>query len=188
MSIRFYNPGSRLYEKMAFDHPTNDIKQVNLIAYYQIDAAERSFFEVPSEIEVQSDAGPISVSVRFADRIQKDYREYGVVRVDSKPKHPILENENLAVNDKDAKERGDRLYRDYLEAKAREHVENVEKAYAMGAVPRRATGVYAQALKVCGLVDPADKVGAAIDKRQDSDEIALLKTQIAELQRLAKKA
>jgi hypothetical protein len=187
MAVKFYNPGSRLYEKMNFDHPTNDIKKVNLIAYYQIDAPEKSFFEVPTEVEVETESGPINVSVKFADRLQRDYKEYGLVRVDPGYKKPIGEDENIARNEKDAKERGDRLWRDYLVLKAREHIQNVDQCNASGVVPMRAKGVYAHALKTLGMEDPADKVGSAVNRTQDSDRVQALEAQIAELRNLITK-
>lgn len=184
MSVRFYNPGSRIFEKMAFDHPSKDIKSVNLIAYYQIDAPEKDFFEVPTEVEVHADSGPVNVSVKFADRIQKDFKDYGVVRIDPKrdvEKKPIADDENVALTNKEAKERGERLWKDYLLAMAREHISNVDMARAAGGVPMRAKGIYAQALKHCGIEDPADQVGTAVSKKQDSEEMSDLKAQIAEL-------
>lgn len=189
MSVKFYNPGSKIYEKMAFDHPTNDVKQVNIIAYFQISAEEKSFFDVPTEVEVIAESGPMNVSVKFADRIQKDYKEYGLIRIEPTRdirKKPFQADENAAPDEKAAKEKGDRFWRLYLEAKAREHIYNVEQAYAMGSVPTRARGVFALALKTLGLEDPADKVGTAVGRTQDSDRVKALEEQLAELTKLVK--
>lgn len=182
MAVRFYNPGSRIYEKLAFDHPTNDVKQVNLIAYYQIDAVEKDFFEVPTEMTIDAEQGEMTVSVRFADRIQKDYKDYGVVRVNPKAKR-VDDDDNVALNEKDAKIKGDRLYRDYLEAKAREHIANVDSAIAFGVVPTRAKGVYAQALKFVGMEDPADKVGSIVNSNRNVGEMHTLQAQLENMQK-----
>jgi hypothetical protein len=43
------------------------------------------------------------------------------------------------------------------------------------------------ALDELGIEDPADKVGVAVDRKQDSDEMAELKKTVAELMKLVKK-
>lgn len=183
MAVKFYNPGSKIVEMIRFDHPTNDPKVQNTISYYPLSADEKSYFEVPTEVEVTSDNGPVSVVVRFAERLQKDYREYGLVRINPKAKN-IADDDNVALDEKAAKEKGDRLWREYLETKAREHIFNVEQAGAMGAVPQRARGVYKHALDVLGIADPADKVGTAINKTQDTVEMSEMKKRLAEMEKL----
>ena len=105
MAVRFYNPGFRITERLIFDHPTNDPKQMNLVSGYNVDAREKEFFDVPTEVPVQTESGEHFVSVKFADRIQRDYRNQGVVRINPKAKE-IHEEDNVALNDKDAKDKG----------------------------------------------------------------------------------
>ena len=181
MAIRFYNPGSKIQEMMRFDHPTNDIRKQNLVSYFQVNAAAESFFDVPTEMEVETDSGTITIAVKFAELIQHDYREYGVVRIDPKPKKPISETDNAALTEKDAKAKGDGLWKDFLVAKAREHYLMVESAYAHGGIPSRARGIYAHALKVIGMEDPADKVGTAIGHTQESEKVTRLEEQVKQL-------
>lgn len=182
MAVTFFNPGNRIYEKLAFDHPTNDIKQVNLIAYHQIDAAEHDFFEVPTEITVTTEQGEFAVSVKFADRIQSAYKDYGVVRVNPKAKD-IHEDDNVATTREEAKKKGDRLWREFLMAKAREHIANVEMARASNVAPSYAKGVYAHALKVLGMKDPADPVGSVVESNKHVVDMDTVQAQMAELQK-----
>lgn len=187
MSVRFYNPGNRIYEQLRFDHPINiqDQRNINAVSYFQLEAPEKSFFEVPDVLEITPDSGePIQVSVDFASRVQRDFIDYGIVRIDLKrdtKKKPIREEENIATNDKDAKTKGDLRWREFLEAKAREHIQNVEQAHSIGGVPSRARGIYAHALKTLGIEDPADRVGNAIRRTDDNEKIANLERQVAEL-------
>lgn len=183
MSIQFYNPGSKVSDKLAFDHPINDVRNMNLISYWQFDAPEHAFFEVPTEIELDTVNGPQSVAVRFADRVQRDYKDYGMVRIDPKHKNPNPDD-NVAHTEKDAKEKGDRMWRDFLEFKAREHISNVDQAKAYNVPPKRAFGIYKHALNVLGLVDPADQVGTIVESNKGLVENASLQRQIDELKAL----
>lgn len=183
MPVRFYNPGSKVFEKLAFDHPINDVRSMNLISYWQFEAPEKSFFEVPTEIEVNTVNGLQAVSVKFAERVQRDYKDYGIVRIDPKVKEPNPAD-NVAPSDKEAREKGERLWREFLEAKAREHIANVDQAKAYGVPPKRAFGVYAHALKVLGLHDPADVVGTVVESSRNTAEVKDLEKKVEELTRL----
>lgn len=185
--ITFYNPGTRICEKLAFDHPTNDIKNVNIIAYFLVDAPQESFFVLPTQIPVSTaDGEERMVSVDFAKRFLISYRDYGVVRIDPKRKD-TSQDDNVASTEKEAREKGNRLWREYLEAKAREHIANVDQAVAAGAVPMRAKGVYAQALKMLRMEDPADKVGSVVKSNENISEISVLQAQLAEMKQQIEK-
>lgn len=189
MAVKFYNPGSKIFEKLAFDHPTNDIKQMNLISYFQIDAAEKSFFEVPTEVTVNAESGEQAVAVRFADRIQKDYRDLGVVRINPKAKD-INEDDNVALNEKDAKDKGERLWKECMQQLVRDHVKAVNETKHAGLTPSRAKGTVAHAFKTLGIEDPANDVADVLNRSQDNDRVTLLEKQLEELKTilLAKKA
>lgn len=188
MSVKFYNPGSRIYELMKFDHPTNDPKVQNLVSYYQIDAAEASFFEVPTEITVITDSGEErNISVNFAKRLKEDYREFGVVMIDPKrdpKKKPIADEDNVALNEKDAKIKGDLLLKDAMFRLIREHETIVIEARNNGHRPQRAKGNVAHALKTLGIEDPANDVEDVVKRKQDTSEVAELKRQVEELKSL----
>jgi hypothetical protein len=181
MAVKFYNPGSRIYEKLAFDHPVNDVTQMNLVAYFQVDAPARSFFEVPTEVEVETDNGPQSVSVRFADRIQADYRSLGVVRVNAKPKQPIGEDENVALTDKEAQKKAERLWRDAMVELVREHKRLCDEARNHGLTPQRARGTVKHAMEELGIEDPANDVADVLKRSRDDDRVKKLEEELAEL-------
>lgn len=180
MAVKFYNPGSKIFELMKFDHPTNDIKQMNLVSYFQVDANEKSFFEVPTEVTVQAESGEQTVAVKFADRIQKEYRDLAVVRINHKATD-IHEDENVAVNDKDAKEKGERLWKECMQNLIREHVKAVTETRNNGLTPSRARGTVAHAFKTLGIEDPANDVADVLSRKQDTSEIDTLKKQVADL-------
>jgi hypothetical protein len=188
-SIRFYNPGTKIDEMLRYDNPTTDPAKQNNIAYYRLQVDKASFFEVPTEQVIESpEMGELRVPVGFGKRVKETFKDYGVVQIDPRKKpDAIHEDDNLAANEKDAKEKGTRMWRDFLMKMAREHITNCEQARAAGGFPMRAKGLMKHALDELGIEDPADKVGVAVDRKQDSDEMAELKKQIAELTRLVKK-
>lgn len=187
MAVKFYNPGTRIYEKLAFDHPTNDVKHMNLVAYYQIDAPAKAFFDVPTEVEVQTDNGPQSVSVRFADRIQADYRTLGVIRVNPRAKQPVHEDDNVVLDAKDAKEKGDRLWKDAMIQLVREHKQRCDEARNANLTPQRAKGTVKHALEELGIEDPANDVEDVLKRKQNTSENDALKAQLAALQQQVNK-
>lgn len=186
MAVKFYNPGSKIFEKLSFDHPTNDIKQMNTISYFQVDAAEKSFFEVPTEVAVYADSGEQFVAVKFADRIQKDYRELGVVRVNAKAKD-ISDEDNVALTEKDAKDKGERLWKECMMNLVREHVKATHETRNHGLTPSRAKGTVAHAFKTLGIEDPANDVADVLSRSQDNDKVTKLEQELAEIRALLSK-
>lgn len=188
MSVRFYNPGSRIKEMLTFDHPTNDAKEQNLISYYALDVEEKSFFEVPTEVTVQLEDGDSrTVPVQFGRRIKNDFAPLGVVLVDPKrdvKKKPIGEQDNVALNDKDARVRGEELWREAMFRLVREHEENCMKLRDNGHKPKRAFGNVAHALKELGIEDPANDVEDVVRRKQDVGEVAELKKQLDDMKTL----
>jgi hypothetical protein len=181
MAVRFYNPGFKISELLRFDHPTNDVKVQNLISYYRVEAEPKAFFDVPTETEVETEQGPMPVAVRFADRIQKEYKAQGVVRVNPKAKD-VHESENVALTEKEAKEKGEHLWRESLKALVDEHDATCAQARANGMRPRAATGNTKYALKVLGFDDPANDADTVLNRKQDTGETEALKAQLAALQ------
>lgn len=187
--MKFYNPGTKIEDTLRFDHPTNDPKYQNNISYYKLVAEPQSFFEVPETIEIKTDTGSeLTVPVRFAPQIKLDYKSYGLIQINPKlDASKIHPDDNLAANEKDAKEKGDRLWQEYIVEKAREYILQVEQVRAMGGVPMRAKGVYAHALKSLNMTDPADLVGNAVAKTAEDVRFATMQKQIEDLTRLVGK-
>ena len=105
MAVRFYNPGSRIAETLPFDHPTNNAKDLNTISYWRIEAPEKGFFDVPTQVTVPNDGGEeITVPVNFPKRVQEVYKSWGIVRIDPKAKN-ISPEDNVANSEKEAGKR-----------------------------------------------------------------------------------
>lgn len=181
MAVKFYNPGPRIFEKLAHDHPTNDVKMMNTISYYQLDAPEKAFFDVPTELTIETEVGEHTVPVRFADRIQADYKPFGVVRINPKPRQPIHEDDNVALTEKEAREKGERLWREAMMQLVREHKQRCDEARNANLTPQRAKGTVAHALRTLGLEDPANDVADLLQRKQDDSRVAQLEKDLAEM-------
>jgi hypothetical protein len=184
MAKRFYNPGTAIDNRIQFDHPTNDIREQNIVSYWSFHAPAQSFFEIPTEIEVMTTEGSVRhVSVEFWKQIKTDYARYGVVLVDQKAK-PRDALDNVVSTDKEAREKGDELWKESLFQLYREHERLCMEARSAGAKPRRAIGPTAYALKVLNIEDPAGDIADVVQKKEDVSKVASLEAQIAELQKV----
>lgn len=151
---RFYNPGTKIDEKVQYTHPTKDPKEGSTLSYYPFMVAERDFVEVPDVLTLDTPEGEVTVAVNFAKRIRKDHQSRGVILIDSRLKN-ILDDDNAAADDKEAKRKGDLMWREYLKTIAQEHVTRCEEIRSMGNVPRGAFGLTKYALDFVGMSDPA---------------------------------
>ena len=186
--IRFYNPGPAFSEKMRFDHPTNDPKYLNNISFWIVNAEKESFFDCPTVVDVDSLQGTVQIAVQFADRLHKEFREFGIIRIDPKrDPETINPSEQIATNEKDAKSLGKAVWEDYMLQLAREHIETVERARNVGVIPARAMGLKAHALKVLGMQDPADAAGNLAKTNKDVPALEAIMAQMAEMARTIKK-
>lgn len=184
MAKRFYNPGAKFKEMLRFDNPTNEIKSQNLVSYWPIEADEESFFEIPTELTFRVQGGEeVSVPVQFWKQIKQAYAAHGVVLVDEDVKSPAPED-NVAPTDEAAIKKAKVLYRASLIELVREHQENCAKVRAAGMIPRPATNVVARALKILGIEDPANDLNTVLQRRQDNDELAALKAQLARVEKM----
>jgi hypothetical protein len=121
------------------------------------------------------------VAVRFVERVKREYKNYGVTIVDPKTSN-ANPDDNVARDEKEAKQKGERFWREFLEFKAREHIENVNQAKAYNTPPKRAHGIYKHALNVLGLEDPADPVGKVIETTRNTADVATLQAALAAMQ------
>jgi|SRR6185437_11295966 len=186
MARRFYNPGTKINEIVKFDHPTNDIKDQNIVSYWPVLAEAKSFFDVPTEVSVPTlDGDTTQISVRIADIIRHDYKHLGVVMIDPSrdiKKKPIGDEENIALNEKDAKEKGDRIWLAHLYELVRDHERTVMEIKAKGSRPERARGNVAFAFKTLGIKDPANDVEDVLQREQDGGKVSALEAQLAQMQ------
>jgi hypothetical protein len=154
---KFYNPGQKIYDRLQYTHPTKDPKEGNTLSYYLMDAPEGEFFEVPDTVVIDSPEGELQVPVNFGKRVKALYQNRGVIQIMTNGKE-IAEDDNAAASEKEAKVKGNAMWREYLRTIAREHYTSVEETKSFGGVPRGATGLTKYALNTLNLEDPADRI------------------------------
>lgn len=177
-TMLFYNPGPKILERMAYDHPIRlrserGEDRGTSLAYQPIEAPEKGFFEVPSSITVFSEELGIDQEVpigRIYERMMELHREEGIVLVEE-VRHPRRAlDPNIAKNRKEAQDLGDELHKEYLQNKCNEWYRIVDEVKSAGGVPRRAEGLFRYALKKMHYADPADRVDTIENERASARE------------------
>jgi hypothetical protein len=184
MPVRFYNPGPAMNERLRYDNPIGDPKESNMVSGHILNVPEKDFFDVPTEIRIDEKEGEFVVPVKFADRVQALYRHIGIVRINPNPKRPIEDDDNVALNEKDAREKGERLWRDCMIDMVRAHTQQCAEIRSHNNIPTRARGTTAQAFRTLGIEDPANDVADVLSRKQDVSEVAELRRQLEELKTL----
>jgi membrane protease subunit (stomatin/prohibitin family) len=90
----------------------------------------------------------------------------------------------VALNEKDAREKGERLWRDCMIDLVRAHTQQCAEIRSHNNIPMRARGTTAHAFKTLGIEDPANDVADVLSRKQDVSEVADLKRQLEELKTL----
>ncbi len=178
--MRFYNPGSTIQQMLPYTNTTKDPRDGSTISNYLLNAPERDFFELPDVITLLTIDGEATIPVGFSRIVKATFSQRGVVMINPRAKE-IFEDDNLAANDKDAQVKGDRIWKEYLRAKASEWYAIVAEIKAGGGVPRAATGLFAFALKQLHMEDPADVVDTIIRAKEGQTSNAAQQAQIDEL-------
>jgi hypothetical protein len=179
---RLYNAGDRISECMHYSLP--DGHDVHCVARYMVEAPEKDFFEIPTTILI-NDA---RIDVRFLETILRPDRfgGRGVIVVDANWKAPedSAEAELLpvAASDKDAIAKGDRHWKSYVQKVAQQWIDQCQQVRATGGVPLAASGFVVRALKMCGIVDPAQAV--VITAGENKTELEKLRQDVADLKKL----
>lgn len=177
---RLYNAGDRISETMAYSLP--DGHDIHCIARWRLEAAAKSFFEVPQELRVQS----ARISVNFLETLLGPDRlgKRGVIWIDANWKAADAEEDErtpIATSDAEAKQKGERFWRAHLLTVAQAHIDQCNQIRAQGGVPIAAQGFTKRALREVGWVDPAESVLLAAQASKASD------SELAELRELIKK-
>lgn len=180
--MRFYNPGSEIRQMLPYTNTTKDPRDGSTVSHHLMNAPERDFFELPDVITLLTIDGEATIPVGFSRIVKAQFAPRGVVMINPRAKN-ILEDDNLALNDKDAQVKGDRMWKEYLRAKASEWYAIVAEIKAGGGVPRAATGLFAFALKQLHMEDPADVVDTIIRAKEGQASNADVQSQLAELQK-----
>jgi hypothetical protein len=178
--MRFYNPGSTIQQMLPYTNTTKDPRDGSTISNYLLMAPERDFFELPDVITLVTVDGEATIPVGFSRIVKATFANRGVVMINPRAKN-IFEDDNLAENDKDAQVKGDRIWKEYLRAKASEWYAIVAEIKAGGGVPRAATGLFAFVLKQLHMEDPADVVDTIIRAKEGQKSNADQQAQIDEL-------
>lgn len=178
---RFYNPGTKIDEKIQYTHPTKDPKEGSTLSYYGFAVDQKDFVDVPDVLNLISPEGEeLTVAVNFAKRIKKDYQNRGVILIDSRLKD-ILDDDNAATDDKEAKRKGDLMWREHLKSIVQAHYTSVAETKSFGGVPRAAVGLTKYALNMLNMEDPADQVDTITRAKEGQASDAATQKQIADL-------
>src|SRR3981189_886059 len=111
---RFYNPGQRIQEKLPYNN-LNDPREVCNISYHLINAPEKDFFEVPESVMLPTmDGSEAEIRADFPREVQRLFADRGVVLVNPRFKGDVLESDNVALTDAEAKVKGDEMYHRHL--------------------------------------------------------------------------
>lgn len=178
--MRFYNPGSPIQQMLPYTNTTKDPRDGSTISNHLLLAPEKDFFDIPDVITLQTTEGEATIPVGFSRIVKAQFRDRGVIMIKPSAKD-IFEDDNLAVNEADARAKGDRLWKEYLRAKVGEWFSIVQEIKASGGVPRAATGLFAFALKQLHLEDPADIVDSLVRAKEGKQTDSETKAQIAAL-------
>ncbi|MCU1247090.1 MAG: hypothetical protein JWQ49_119 [Edaphobacter sp.] len=155
---RFYNPGQRIQEKLPYNN-LNDPREVCNISYHLINAPEKDFFEVPESVTLLTvDGSEAEIRADFPREVKRLFAHRGVVLVNPRFKGEVLETDNIALTDAEAKVKGDAMYHEHLRAIVDDWFTIVDRAKAAGGRPRPAQGLHKYALKALNLQDPADTI------------------------------
>ena len=181
--MRFYNPGKKITQMLPYTNTTKDPRDGNTISYHLMEAPERDFFELPEVITLMTVDGEATIPVGFGKVVKREFAERGVIHVNPKAdEEDILDDDNTAATDKQARLKGDRMWKAFLRAKVAEWYATVQDIKAGGGVPRPATGLFAFALKELHMEDPADAVDTILRAKEGQVSNADTQAQIAALQ------
>jgi hypothetical protein len=184
---KLYNGGDRLSERFPYSPKPAD-KDVNWIAYRDIDAPAHDFFFVPDEV-----TGPQygRVPVNFAMDLATKHGHRGIVLIDAAMATDAEDDTPFAKDEKDAKEKGERLWHNHLVRTVQNHIDYCAGVRSQGGAPRAASHFTRRAFKLLKLQDPGETIFEGITVRSTErpntepkkDEAAELREKIADLTR-----
>lgn len=187
--FKLFNAGDRLTETLLFSNP--DGHDIHVICRYSFDAPANGFVLVPEMVQV----GNAQVHVQFVDDILKSFADRGVVLIDPTHEPPLVHEEiydektgetvrratkqidteaddaiPLARSDDEARAKGRRKWVHFCDTKVREHLEQCQQIRASGGVPLAASGFVKRALKLQGIIDPAEAMIVEAQKQTSAIE------------------
>lgn len=179
--VRFYNPGDHFSEPMNYSMTTG-MSDIHAIARWTVDAPQKSFFQVPTELRFSDNTRQ---SIDFPSTVVTRFKSRGVIMIDEEwePGEDDDENDRMpfARTDSDAVVKGDRLWIEYLQTVVTQHIDQCNRAKAQGGMPLAASGFARRAFKLLNMVDPAQHAFEQLQKKPDeitSDRERSLQAQI----------
>src|SRR6202012_4724583 len=110
-------------------------------SYFMVNAPEKDYFDVPDSVTLTDvDGSEVDIPAGFPREVKRLFADRGVVLVSPQFKGQILESDNLATNDDEAKEKGDDMYRTHLRKVVTDWFDIVDRAKQAGGRPRPAQG------------------------------------------------
>jgi hypothetical protein len=178
--MRFYNPGTQISQMIPYTNTTKNPRDGSTISNHLFIAPEKDFVEVPDVITLMTPEGEATIPVGFGRHLKRVFAERGLVHVNPKAVN-ILDDDNTATNDKEARMKGDQMWKEYLKDKVTEWYSIVADIKAQGGAPRKATGLFAFALRSLHMEDPADTVDTILRVKEDKVSNDDTQRQIEEL-------
>jgi hypothetical protein len=164
--VEFYNPGDRMSEPIPY---SVDGAYIHTIARFVLDADERSYFNVPTEIKFLATNERISVD--FPTTVCQKFKDRGIIMVDEDwtPSGDEEEDDKIPIarTREEAKEKGDRIWSQYLWTIIRRWQNLCNEIRAKGGIPEEAQGFTKRALKLLNMRDPAHATQDAIRREND---------------------
>jgi hypothetical protein len=182
-AVRFYNGGDRKFERLQYTAAEYDIKVENGVRYFVLDAPRKGFFDVPREIRTETGAAQL---LGLPGELKEKYGDRGFVMVDRNMSDEQCDGQPLLANSDDmAREKGDKLWRDYCFKLVKEFEENNERRVTIPLPKLQPSPFILHAYKELGLTPPGDE-----EKKkaiEGSNTIEMLQQQVALLTALVTK-
>jgi len=175
--VRFYNGGDPKDERMQYTAIEYDVKAENGVRYFVLAAPRKGFFYVPREIRTDEGAAQL---LGLPTEVMEKYGERGFVMIDRNLSDEKVSGKPfLANSDELAKEKGDKLWREYCLKKIREFEDNDQERIARGMAKARPSGFIVHMYREVGIVPPA----AEDEKKaiEGQNTIEALRQQVATL-------
>lgn len=174
--VRFYNPGDRFSEPINYSLP--GMGDIHCVARWLVEAEEKSFFQVPTELRLLQDG--TRVNVDFPTTVMQRFKDRGVVMVDDEwepgDDEDRAERMPIARSEDEAKEKGERRWLKYLQDIVKNHINACDRARAAGGFPLEAQGFTKRALKLLNMKDPAAMAFDSFQQKTASDAPAKIES------------
>lgn len=155
MEHKLYNAGDRIKELMLYSVKAAD-KDLNWIARKEIDLPEHGFSAISDEIALPNSGQRIPVNFHLDLPMRHGHR--GLVLINKEMATDVDDDTPYARDEKDARAKGDRLWRNHLINTVQRHVDLCAALRASGAAPKAASNFTLRAFRLLGLKDPAELI------------------------------